>query len=288
MFRTRLQAVVLAIIGFVSAVPAYADAQVENAVRLWTGDLRKGYDQTIDLISNGKINAAKEPVAKLHELTQNMQEATFTIQESANVLASELGAAWTDTLKAMDQLNAAVAGLKAQIGTTRPNVDPLRSALSTADEALKKSLEFTRAFGKRYGEIMGGPVENAKELFDGYLTEGYEKTLEYLEQYNTDSGKPEIDRLREIAARLYETTGTASSNAASLARPLQDGWRPVHEAASAFIEAVEEVQDVVGESDYDLDDMKGAYASLSSAMAASYNGFLEFGERLRAITDNWG
>jgi hypothetical protein len=216
-----------------------------------------------------------------------MSAAIVVIRESTTALAPELGAAWTDTDATMNELHKAASALKAQVGVSKPNVDPLKAAFAKADEALKKSVEFTKAFGKRYGELMGGPVEQAKELFDGYLNEGYKKTIEYLANYNTDSGKVEIDRLVEIIARLYQFTGTASNGASSLARPLADLWKPAHDSVYLFQEEVQNVQDVVGESEYDLDDMESAYDDLSETMAASYNGFLEFGNRLGAISDDW-
>ena len=287
MFMRALRAAAIAIVGFGIASPAYADAQVENAMKLWTGDLRAAYDQTVDLLGSGKINAGKDAVTKLQDLTYQMSAAIVVIRENANTLAPELGAAWTDTDATMNELHKAASALKAQVGVSRPTVDPLKSAFAKADEALKKSVEFTKAFGRRYGELMGGPVEDAKELFDGYLNEGYKKTIEYLGNYNTDSGRVEIDRLVEINARLYQLTGTASSGAASLARPLADLWGPAHGAVNLFQEEVQNVQEVVGESEYDLGDMQDAYADLSAAMATSYKEFLEFGNRLGAISDDW-
>lgn len=288
MFMTRLRAAALALIGFCIATPALANGQVENAMQLWFGDLRSTYDEAVSLLEGGKVNAAKPVVAKLHEYTQKMQDAAYQIQQNATALAPELGAAWADTLRAMDQLNASAAGLKAQIGQQRPDVGPLKSALAAADSAVNTSWEFTKGFAKRYGELMGGPVENAKQLYDGAVSDAYETTIDYLEDYNTDRGKQEVDRLKELIGRLYEVTYIASSKASELSRPLADFWKPTETAVTQFQIQTGLIQASVGESDYDLSSMKSAYADVNAAIVRSYKDILDFGSKLRAICDDWG
>lgn len=288
---TGLRAFVSTIIGFGFgiAAPAYANGQVENAMQLWLGDLRTAYDQTVDLLGSLKINPGKEAVTKLAELTYQMSTSTVVIRQNAAALAPELGAAWADTERAMNELHNAASALKAQVGVQRPVVDPLKSALANADNAVNKSWEFTKNFGKEYGELMGGPVENAKQLFDNPVSEGYEATIDYLEDYNTDRGKDEVNRLKELIARLYESTYLASTGAAELARPLSDLWKPTEEAVRLFQIDTGIVQTSVstGDGTYDLGNMKSRYANLNAAIVRSYKDIQEFGAKFRAICDDW-
>lgn len=268
--------------------PAFADALVENAQKLWEGEIAANYALMVDNLESGKINAAKDPAAKLQDLTVRMAAEVAKIREQAAALAPELGNAWTDTEQLMNNFNKRVIFSRSVIGKGQVDLNALSQNWSAAYEAFKKSVEFTKAFGKRYGEIIGGPVESAKELCDGYLNEGYRKTIEYLEAENTDDGKVEIDRLIEIIARLYTFTGTASSQFADLAQPLRDMWRPAHEATNQFQEQAEEVSELVGESEYELDDMQDAYGDLDAEITRAYKDVWDFGTRLRAISDNWG
>lgn len=273
---------------FIVSTHAYANGQVENAMQLWLGDLRTEYNKTVDLLAQGEVNDAKEPAAKLQDLTYQMATATYNIQQSANALAPELGAAWTDTVQQMNELNKAASFLKSQIGVQKPVIDPLKAALANSDTAINKSWEFTKNFGKKWGELMGGPVENAKQLFDGAVSDRYETAVEYLDQWNTDRGKVEIDGLKELVARLYELTATASSNAAALARPLAEVWNPAHEATRDFQVEVGAIQSQVGNQDFNLSNMKSLYADLNAALVTSYKDVSSFGEKFRAICDNWG
>src|SRR6187200_1703251 len=100
---TGLRAFVGTIVGFGIAAPAYANGQVENAMQLWLGDLRTAYDQTVELLANRNINAGKEAVTELQELTYQMSTATVVIRQNAAALAPELGAAWADTERAMNE-----------------------------------------------------------------------------------------------------------------------------------------------------------------------------------------
>jgi hypothetical protein len=284
---TGLRAFVSTIIGFGIVAPAYANGQVENAMQLWLGDLRTAYDQTVELLANRNINAGKEAVTELQELTYQMSTATVVIRQNAAALAPELGAAWADTERAMNELHLAASALKAQVGVQRPVVDPLKSALANADNAVNKSWEFTKNFGKEYGELMGGHVENAKQLFDNPVSEGYEATLQYLDDYPTDRGKQEVDRLKELIARLYEVTYLASTGAAELARPLSDMWKPTEEAVRLFQIDTGIVQASVGDGTYDLGNMKSRYANLNAAIVRSYKDIQEFGAKFRAICDDW-
>lgn len=287
MVMTGLRAVAIAVVGFVFAGPAYANGQVENAMQLWLGDLRTAYDKSVDLIEDRKINDAKGAVEELQELTYQMTTATDQIEENAKSLAPELGAAWADTKVAMLQLHQAASALKQQLGRQKPDVELLKTAFLTADGAVLKSWEFTKGFGKRYGALMGGPVENAKQLFDGAVSDSYESTVEYLDAYNTDRGKTEIDILKELTGRLYELTETASRSAGEIARPLSDAWAPASTALKDFQIAVGLIQGQVGNEDFDLGDMKSGYADLNAALVTSYKGVMTFGEKLRAICDDW-
>ena len=195
MVRMTLRSIVFVLIGFGATVPAHADALVENAQRLWTGELATAYEQTVDLLEDRKTNPAKEPAAKMHDLAVRMAAEAAAIRKLAAELAPELGAAWTDTEKLTNNFALSAAWLKNAIGKGTLDLNQLKQDMEAADEAFNESVAFTKAFGKSYGEIVGGPVEDANELFDGYLKEGYETTIEYLEVGNTDNGKVEIDRL---------------------------------------------------------------------------------------------
>lgn len=287
MFRTVLRTVVFAFAALGAAAPAYADAMVENAQKLWEGELRSAYDTTLGLIEGGKTNAAKDPAAELQDLTVRMAAEAAAIRKQAGELAPELGAAWADTETLMNNFNQRSIWLRNAIGKGKIDLSPIRSDWAAADAAFKKSVEFTKAFGKSYGQMIENGVEPAKELYDGYLNEGYKTTLGYLKDENTDDGKVQVDRLVEIAAQLYQNTGTASSSAA-FARPLQDMWRPAHDAAYKFQEATQDLSELVGESEFDTDDMESAYADLNAAIVRAYKDVWDFGGRLRVISDNWG
>ena len=287
MFKRFMQAVPLAVVALFFSTAAFANGQVENAMQLWLGDLRTEYNKTVDLLGQGKVNDAKEPAAKLQDLTYQMATATYNIQQNANTLAPELGAAWTDTQAQMNELNKAASFLKSQIGVQKPVTDPLKAALASADTALNKSWEFTKTFGKKYGELVGGPIENAKQLFDGAVSDRYETTIEYLEAYNTDRGKVEIDGLKELIARLYELTETAGSNSGALAKRLAELWAPAAQATKDFQAEVGVIQSEVGNQDFDLGNMKSLYADLNADMVRSYKDIMTFGEQFRAICDDW-
>jgi hypothetical protein len=187
----------------------------------------------------------------------------------------------------MLELHKQAQFVKSQLGVQKPAVDGLKAALASADTAVNKSWEFTKDFGKKWGELMGGPVENAKQLFDGAVSDRYETTIQYLEQWNTDRGKVEIDGLKEAIARLNELGYLGSTGSAAIARPLADAWKPAETAMQNFQIEVFVVQQLVGNDEYNLDRMKSHYADLNAALVRSYNDVMTFGENFRKICDDW-
>lgn len=288
MFMTGLRAAAIAIIGVAAAVPAYADAQVQNAVKFWSGELSTAYTATVTSLGSGKIQQGKIDIAKLAELAPKMEEMVKGIADDANELAPELALSWAETQRASQDFNAAVQKLLPTVGKQKPELGELQSTKSALDAAWPKALEGTKTFGKKYGELMQ-VVEQAKQLLAGDLTGTFNATVDYLEYGNTDDGVVALKLLRERTTYLYKYSDQADTKAKELARVLADHWTPAYDEFKAFQIALGTLEYTVGTDDYtdELEDLQSTFGELNAAMMESYKEILEFGSGLVAISDDW-
>lgn len=288
MFMTGLRAAAFAILGFIVAAPAYADAQVQNATKLWTGDLQSAYAKTVDSLSSGKIQQGKADIAKLLEYTAKMNDMTKAIADAANELAPELALNWADTQRAIYDFNEATKALAATVGKQKPDLGEMQAAKSAADGALPKSLEATKNFGKKYGELMV-VVEQAKTLLGGDLSGTFTATMDYLEEGNIDDGLVALRLLRDRTTTLYQYMDIANNKATELARSLAEQWKPAYDDFKTYQVELGVLEGRVGNDEYDseMDDIQSGFAELNSSMMTSYKEILDFGSRLVAISDDW-
>jgi hypothetical protein len=289
MFRIALRAIAFAIIGLGVAAPAYADAQVQNAMRLWTGDLQNAYSATIASLSSGKRKQGKEDIEKLLVHLVKMREMTNEIANAANELAPELSLGWAETQRAIEDFEKVTAELTPTVTKQTPNLSELQSAKAAADSAIPKSLEATKNFGKKYGELMGY-VEQANQLLGGDVSGTQEATVEYLVEGNIDDGEVALNLLKQRTEALFTPVLETNFRAKELARRLTELWQPTFDAARSYQVSVGLLQGKVMNDDpyeSELEDMQEYFEELKDTMPTSYKEIQEVGNELVKITDDW-
>jgi len=286
MATAGLRAAALALFGIGIPASAWANGLVENAQQFFFADLTDSYEESVEYLEAYNTYDGAVAIAALHELTQDMAASTYQIEQSARALAPSLGDAWSPTQRAMDGLNAAAGAVKAQVGREQVRLDALETAYETAGSELLRSYAFMQDFGKKYAAMMSGPVENAKALYAGAVSDAYETAVEYLENYNTIDGKAAVDNLTTLANRLVELSQAVKENAEDLSPTLLDIWGKdtYYDINELAIEAgVLSTQ--VGRMAYSLDKLKAAYGTAGSSLDRSHAEMKSFGEKLAAICD---
>ena len=287
MARLALRAVAFAIIGFGTPICAYANGLVEDAQQLFFADLTDAYNDSVEYLEAYNTNDGAVAIAELHELTEDMVAATYQIQQNAAALSPALGEAWGSTQRAMDALNSATGVVKAQVGREQVRLDTLESTYNTAGSELQKAYAYTQDFGKKYATLMSGPVENAKALYSGAVTDSFKTTVGYLEGFNIVDGKPALDNLTVMTGRLVELSQQINEDTKALSPALSGLWSEstYYDINELNIEAgILSTQ--VGKMAFSLDKLKSTYGTAGSGLDKSYTEMKNFGSRFAALCDS--
>ena len=287
MFRTALRTAAFAIAGLVMAAPVYA-GKVQDAQATWS-KLEEDYNKLLASIAAGKSQQPKSDVADLRIGLALLKEQVGAVADGSHQLADELSIEWAIPKDAIDDYEKAALDLSISLGKTTPDTNALTSAKNYLDDAMPKALEATKAFGRKYGDLMK-VVEQARGQQTGYLTSEFNETAGYLDSGAVDSAIGQIRDLRGAFDTLSGYVVNAQSMAESTAESLESAWQPVFDARLAFDTALRAVESALSnDSDYkdQLADMIEAYGTLNAAIVTSYNTILEFGNKLGPITDDW-
>jgi hypothetical protein len=290
MLRMVMRAVVFAFLGIGFATPALANGQVENAMQLWYGDLRTAYNDTIRYYKEGNIDASGDAAEKLQDLTERMSGATSSIRQAGADLTPELGTAWSETQSAMAELADIAETVAEQIGHEKPDLDDLTEAFEEADEAVNEAWAFTKNFGKQYGELVGGPLEKAKTHFQGPMTASYNAFAQYLTNENYAAAKEEIKKLSDLV-KVFQDEGIwkVEVGAKAMSQRLSQYYEAAKKDFDAFNVHIRTLGDGgdVGRVPIDLGKFDEEYANANAAIVRVYKDFWDFGDKFRAICDDW-
>ncbi len=156
MIMNALRATAIAIVGLGMAAPASA-GQVENARRLFFDQISGVVEDTEAYIEGGDRSDAERTIAELHELTQQMQDVMYPLEQSARSFSTWLGDSWAVTLREVDGFNASVAALKMvaanqQVGldAVGSEFDKVQSAFDRVEAELERSTDNSEYFHQQF------------------------------------------------------------------------------------------------------------------------------------------
>lgn len=156
MITNALRATAIALVGLGMAAPASA-GQVETVRQLFFDQISDVVEETVDFIEGGDRSDAERTIAELHQLTQQMQNLTYTLERSARSFSPWLGDSWAVTLREVDAFNASVAAAKQvaanqQVGldAVGSEFDKVESAFDRVESELERSTDNSEYFQQQF------------------------------------------------------------------------------------------------------------------------------------------